>query len=389
MSSKIDHSSRAHALLSASSSARWLACPPSAVAAAAYPNQDTAFTREGTLAHQVAEFMMNFDTSPSNRADWLADFQNWMGTEDVTQEMLECAESYRDYVHELQRTDDAVVMLERRVDFSPWVPGGFGSADCIIIQGTHMDVIDYKYGQGVSVSAVENPQMMLYGLGALNDYGFIYDVHTVGLHIFQPRMNNVSDWELSASDLAGWGDDLVMPVAELAAKGDGAMAAGEHCRFCPHAGRCPELARSCAIIVETADGPVDIPALAPWQIADILAAESKVTAWLKAVKERALSGMLNGEEIPGYKVVAGKSSRSWADDLEVAALLEGAGYSRAEFTKTEVLSPYNMEKALGKKKVAELLSDQIRTVSGSPTVAPESDKRKPYDRTAELIKDFG
>ena len=374
--SNIDHSSRAHALLSASSSARWLACPPSAVAAAAYPNQDTAFTREGTLAHEVAES--------------IAKGQQWAPDGEVTAEMVHCAESYRDFLLEFIKDGSAIVLLERRVDFSPWVPDGFGTADCIIIQGTRMDVIDYKYGQGVSVSAVKNPQMMLYGLGALNDYGFIYNIDTVGLHIFQPRMNNVSDWELPAAELTHWGEYVVKPTAAQAAKGEGPMAAGEHCRFCPHAGRCLELAMSCALIVELADGSsAAIPSLAPWQVADILAAESKVTAWLKAVKERALSDMLSGAEIPGYKVVAGKSSRSWADDLEVAMTLSNAGYTPDEYTKTEVLSPYNMEKALGKKKVAELLSEQIRTVSGSPTVAPESDKRKPYDRTAELIKDFG
>ena len=378
--SNIDHSSRAHALLSASSSARWLACPPSAVAAAAYPNQDTAFTREGTLAHEVAERIAGQGIAePSFRDETL---------DGVTKEMLDCAWAYRDYIQELIKDDSAMVLLERRVDFSPWVPDGFGTADCIIIQGHRMDVIDFKYGQGVAVSAVDNPQMKLYGLGALNDYGFIYDVQEVGLHIFQPRMNNVSDWELSTEDLLHWGAWHVHPIAKQAAKGEGIMEAGEHCRFCPHAGSCPALAKSCALTVETMNGPVDIPSLAPWQVADILAAEPKVTAWLKAVKDRALSGMLNGEEIPGYKVVAGRSSRSWADDLEVAALLEGAGYARTEFTKTEVLSPYNMERALGKKKVAELLSGQILTVPGSPTVACASDKRPAYDRVAELKKDF-
>ena len=370
----IDHSSRAHALLSASSSARWLACPPSAVAATAYPNQDTVFTQEGTLAHEVAECVAKYGT-----AEMLPG---------VTAEMLECARAYRDYIQELIKDDSAMVMLERRVDFSPWVPDGFGTADCIIIQGTRMDVVDFKYGQGVSVSAEKNSQMMLYGLGALNDYGFIYDVQTVGLHIFQPRMNNTSEYELSASDLLAWGNAQVQPIAALAAKGEGTMEAGEHCRFCPHAGVCPGLAKSCAMIVETANGPVEIPSLAPWQVADILAAEAKVTAWLKAVKDRALSSMLNGEEIPGYKVVAGRSSRSWADDLKVAALLEGAGYARTEFTKTEVLSPYNMERALGKKKVSELLSGQILTVPGSPTGACASDQRPAYDRAAELKKDF-
>ena len=166
------------------------------------------------------------------------------------------------------------------------------------------------------------------------------------------------------------------------------MSAGEHCRFCPHAGRCPELAKSCSKVVQLAGGPVAVPTLAPWQVADILAAESRISAWLKAVKDRALTDMLDGEEIPGYKVVAGRSTRTWADDLEVAALLNTAGYAREDYTVTEVLSPSKMEKALGKKKVAELLSGQILTSAGSPTVAPASDKRQAYDRLAEARKDF-
>lgn len=369
-----NHSARAHALLSASSSARWLACPPSAVAAAAYPNKDTAFTREGTLAHEVAERVARGElVRPEG---------------DITPEMVHCAEAYRDYIEELKKDDNAVIMLERRVDFSPWVPGGFGTADCIIIQGTHMDVVDYKFGAGVAVTAEQNPQMMLYGLGALNEYGFIYDVHTVTVHIYQPRMNNVSPWTLNASDLNEWGDTFVKPTAAKAAKGEDEMAAGEHCRFCPHAGRCPKLAETCSMTVETAGGPITVPTLAPWQVADILAAEPRISAWLRAVKDRALTDMLDGEEIPGYKVVAGRSTRTWADDLEVAALLSGAGYAREDYTKTEVLSVAQMEKALGKKKVAELLSGQILAAPGAPTVAPASDKRQTYDRLAEARKDF-
>ena len=369
-----NHSARAHALLSASSSARWLACPPSAVAAAAYPNKSTAYTREGTLAHEVAERIARGETVQPEG--------------DITPEMIHCAEAYRDYIQELKHDDTAVVMLERRVDFSPWVPGGFGTADCIIIQGRHMDVVDYKYGAGVAVSAENNPQMRLYALGALNDYGFIYDVETVTVHIFQPRMNNISPSDTSAAELTHWGEYVVKPTAAKAAKGEGSMGAGEHCRFCPHAGRCPELAKSCSMVVETADGPVSVPTLAPWQVADILTAESRITAWLKAVKDRALTELLNGEEVPGFKVVAGRSSRTWADDLEVAALLNAAGYTREDYTVTEVLSPSKMEKALGKKKVTELLSSQLMTMPGSPTVAPASDKRQPYDRLAEARKDF-
>lgn len=376
-----NHSQRAHALLSASSAHRWLECPPSAVAAEAYPNEGTDFTREGTLAHEVAEHIAQGGApSVEQLQDWGADY---------TAEMVECAEGYRDYIQELLRSDDghALVLLEQRVDFSPWVPDGFGTADCIIIQGTTMDVIDYKYGKGVAVSAVGNPQEKCYGLGALNDYGFAYDIEKIRLHIYQPRMNNISVDELTAEDLLAWGESI-KPIALQAAQGKGKYNAGAWCKFCPHAGRCRQLTKVCSQYVETHGLKVKVPVLAPHEVAEVLQMEPLVSLWLKRVKDQALTSMLNGEQVPGYKVVAGKSSREWADNLEVAAELQKAGYSREDITKTDLLSVAAMEKALGKKKVAELVGGQILTHTGAPTIATESDKRPVYDRLAKAKEDF-
>jgi hypothetical protein len=372
-----DHSSRAHALLSASSAARWLACPPSAVAAEAYENADTDYTREGTIAHEVAEIYANGDKVNME-----------VTTVDITSEMIECAQGYRDYIQEQTKSDTAVVLLEQRVDFSPWVPDGFGTADCIILQGDTMDVIDYKYGKGVAVSATDNQQMKLYGLGALNDYGFACDIKTVRLHIYQPRLNNISVDEIQVDALLEWAEKTVKPTAAKAAKGKGNYNPGEHCRFCPHAGRCRALTKQCTEYVETHGMRAGVEILAPWEVAEVLRMEPLVSLWLKRVKDQALTTMLNGGEVPGYKVVAGRGSRAWADDLEVAGLLKGAGYSTEDYTKTEVLSVAAMEKALGKKKVAELLGGQILNHTGSPTVAPETDKRPVYDPVAEAKKDF-
>lgn len=379
-----DHSSRAHALLSASSAARWLACPPSAVAAETYPEQDTEYTREGTTAHEVAEGVASGNINP---ARWRDHWDEGVTLDGVTPEMIDCAEAYRDYIQEQIKGPDAVVLLEQRVDFSPWVPEGFGTADVIIIQGNTMDVIDYKYGKGVAVSAENNPQEKLYGLGALNDYGFAYDIQNVRLHIFQPRLNNISVYELTADELQAWGQKI-KPTAANAAKGKGKYNPGEHCRFCPHAGRCRTLTKTCTEYVETHGMKASVEVLAPWEVAEVLRLEPLVSLWLKRVKDQALATMLSGGEVPGYKVVAGRGSRTWADDLEVAGLLDGAGYSREDYTKTEMLSVAAMEKALGKKKVAELLAGQILTHSGAPTVAPETDKRPKYDQAAETVKDL-
>lgn len=371
-----DHSSRAHALLSASSAHRWLACPPSAVAAEAYPDQDTEFTREGTLAHEVAEMVARTDAAA------LLD-----PPDGVTQEMVDCAAGYADYIQELTKGPDASVLLEQRVDFSAWVPDGFGTCDCIILQDDIMTVIDYKYGKGVAVDAENNPQMMLYALGALADYGFVYEVDKVEMHIYQPRMNNISRAEMSVDELLAWGDKTVKPIAQKAAKGKGTYNAGAWCKFCPHAGRCRQLTKTCTEYVETHDLRVPVPVLAPHEVADVLAMENLVTLWLKRVKAQALTTLLEGGEIPGYKVVEGKQgNRKWTDEQAVFKALAEARYNFEDITETKLLSPAAMDKALGKKKVAELLDGLIDRAPGSPTIAHETDKRPAYSRADEFEK---
>ena len=377
-----NHSERDHALLSASSAHRWLACPPSAVAAEAYPEQDTEFTREGTLAHEVAEIYANDDVV--NMEATTEDI-----AKEITKEMIECAEAYRDYIQELKKSDDAIVLLEQKVDFSPWVPEGFGTCDCIMIQGDTLTIIDYKYGQGVAVSATDNPQMKLYALGALNDYGIALDVSKVEMHIFQPRLNNISTDSLTAQELTEWAEKTVKPTAEKAFKGKGNYCTGEHCRFCPHAGRCRSLAKICTEYVEAHDLRVAVPVLAPHELAEALRMEPLIQLWLKRIKSQALSTMLDGGEVPGWKVVEGKlGNRKWKDELEVAKALEAAGFSREEITETKLLSPSQMDKAIGKKKAAELLDQLIDRAPGAPTLAPETDKRPAYDRLAEAQNDF-
>ena len=377
----IDHASRDHALLSASSAHRWLACPPSAVAAEKYPPQDTDFTREGTLAHEVAEWVAS-GKSKNHHLD--------KGLDDgVTAEMLECAKGYADYIQELTTSEDAIVLLEQRVDFSPWVPDGFGTCDCILIQGDTLTIIDYKYGQGVAVSAEDNPQMKLYALGALNDYGIALDVTKVEMHIYQPRINNISASCLMVEDLQEWADKTVKPIAQKAAKGKGDYKAGDHCKFCPHAGRCRQLTKTCTEYVETHSLRVAVPVLAPHEVAEVLAMEPLVTLWLKRVKAQALTTMLEGGEVPGYKVVEGKlGNRKWTDELQVAEKLQAEGYQLGEITETKLLSPSQMDKSIGKKKVAELLDSLIDRSLGAPTIVPATDKRPAYDRLAEAQNDF-
>ena len=376
-----NHKDRAHALLSASSAHRWLECPPSAVANEAYPNQETAFAHEGTLAHEVAEWVAS-GKSKNHTLDKGQD-------EGVTKEMLECAKEYADYIEEQKKSNDAIVLLEQRVDFSPWVPDGFGTCDCIIIQDDTLTIIDYKYGQGVMVSATDNPQMKLYALGAMNDYGIAMDVKKVELHIFQPRMNNISTDSLTVDELMDWAEKTVKPTAEKAIKGKGKYAPGEHCRFCQHGGKCRALTKLCTEYLDTHGLRVALPVLAPHEVADVLRMEPMVTLWLKKVKEQAITTLMNGEELPGYKLVEGKlGNRKWADEQKVSESLRIAGYSLMEITETKLLSPSQMDKAIGKKKVTELLDGLIERAPGAPTIAPITDKRPALDRLAEAQKDF-
>lgn len=377
MTETIKHADREHALLSASSSHRWLNCPPSAVAAESYPDQDTDFTREGTLAHEVAEHFGDLMLTGE-------DYHYGHPTE-----MQECAIGYADYIQEQLKSDSAVVLLEQRVDYSPWVPDGFGTCDCIILQGDTLTIIDYKYGQGVQVSAEDNPQMKLYALGALNDYGIAYDVSKVEMHIYQPRLNNISAWSMTADELLAWAEKTVKPIAQKAAKGKGNYSAGSWCKFCPHAGRCRRLTQTCTEYVETHSLRVAVPVLAPHEVAEVLEMEPLIALWLKRVKDQARTTLLEGGDIPGFKVVEGKlGNRKWTDELQVLDTLKAAGYSQEDVTETKLLSPAAMDKAIGKKKVAELCEELIDRAPGAPTIVPASDKRPAYDRVAEAVKDF-
>lgn len=378
MNKEIDHKSRAHAVLSASSSHRWLACPPSAVAAAGYPNESSPYAQEGTLAHEVAEWVASGRSKKGPPLE--------KGLDDgVTPEMLEYARGYADYIQEQIKTEDAVVLLEQRVDFSPWVPDGFGTCDCIILQGDTMTIIDYKYGVGVPVSAENNPQMKLYALGALNDFGIAYDVSHVEMHIYQPRINNISSCALVVEDLLDWAEQTVLPIAQKAAEGKGDYNAGEWCKFCPHAGRCRKLTQVCTEYVETHSLRAAVPVLAPHEVAEVLAMEPLISLWLKRVKAQAMTTLLDGGEVPGWKVVEGKlGNRKWTDELAVMHALEANGYAEDEITETKLLSPAAMDKALGKKKVAELLDGLIDRSPGSPTIVPASDKRPAYNRADDF-----
>lgn len=373
----VKHSTRAHAVLSASASSRWLACPPSAKLNAEIPDITTDYAREGTCAHEIAEYKVNKllgieAKDPTENLDF------------YDSEMEECTESYAQYIAEqISKYSDPVVMVEQRLDFSKYVPGGFGTGDCIIVADDVLTVIDYKHGKGVAVSAERNSQMMLYALGALKLFDSLYDIKEICMVIFQPRIENVSESVISVSELLHWAENELKPKAELAAKGEGEFCAGEHCRFCKVKATCRKRAEYNLTLAQYDFAPA--ATLEDREIEAILEKADALTAWAADVKEYALSQALAGKQWTGYKVVEGRSNRKYTDEKAVAEAVKAIGEN--PYSEPEVLGITAMTKLLGgKKKFDELLSKYVCKPQGKPTLVPSSDKRKAWNPAQNEFK---
>ena len=357
-----------HAVLSASSSERWLNCPPSARLCEAYEDKGSDYAAEGTDAHTLCEYRLKQALGipaedPIENLSW------------YNEEMEECAAGYAAYVVELLETakltcSDPVVMIEQRVDFSRWVQDGFGTADCILIADGVLNIVDYKHGKGVEVSAEGNTQLSLYSLGALEIFDGIYDIDRVCVHIFQPRKSNVVSSTMDKSDLYEWADTELTQKAQLAYEGQGDFSCGEWCRFCKAKAECRERAEANLALARY---EFQSPALLDdEEIADILGKVDALTAWASDVKEYALQQAVSGKEWTGWKLVEGRSNRKYTSESAVAATVEGAGFDPYE---RKVLGVTAMQKLLGKTRFEELLAPYIEKPQGKPTLVPESDKR--------------
>ena len=271
----------------------------------------------------------------------------------------------------------AFLAIEQRLDFSHIVPDGFGTGDALIVGDGTMTVIDLKYGKGVEVSAVGNPQMRLYALGALAQFGMIYNVDRVRMVIFQPRLNNTSVDEISVEELITWGREVVAPRAQLAIQGEGELNAGEWCRFCRHAPQCPALAAQYLEPLpkesdEMTPAAPDPETLTDDQIANIVAWSGEIKKWLSKVEKFALDEANNGHSYPGLKLVEGRSVRKYTDEEKVAAAVEKTGHDPYE---KKLLGITAMTKMLGKKQFQDTLGGLVHKPAGKPTLVPESDKR--------------
>ena len=361
-----------HAVLSASSSERWLNCPPSARLCEVYEDKGSDYAAEGTDAHALCEFRLK--QALGLPADDPIENLSW-----YNEEMEDCAAGYAAYVSELLETAkqtcaDPVVMIEQRVDFSRWVKEGFGTADCIIIADGVLNICDYKNGQGCLVLAERNPQMMLYALGALEIFDGIYDIDTVRMTIYQPRKSNISVYEMDKADLYEWANSELTQKAQLAYEGQGSFSCGEWCRFCKAKAECRERAEANLALARY---EFQTPALlADEEIADILGKVDALTAWAADVKEYALQQAISGTVFPGWKLVEGRSNRKYTSEAAVAAAVEGAGFDPYE---KKLLGITAMQKLLGKSRFEELLAPYIEKPQGRPALVRSSDKRPEWN----------
>ena len=378
-----------HATLSASGAKRWMSCPPSARLEerlrGIFGEKSTPFAEEGTKAHSLAELKLLREKGRLSEDDGINDFNYDLRRKalgDIPKEMDEATDYYAEIIIEKfltarQSCPDAQLKLEQRLDFSRWVPDGFGTGDAVIVSEELLEVCDLKYGKGVPVFAENNPQARCYGLGALHCYGVLYGFKHVRNTIIQPRLDSVTEEMLTTDELLQWAETELKPAAELAWKGKGEFNPGDHCKFCAARAICYARAtKAMTIFKHGFETPGVIPDNA---IPEILAVADTAIDWIKDLQAYALSQALRGQEWPGYKLVRGKRPpRKWVDEEEAKHQLIRAGYEPEVYTETKFKSPSNIEKLVGKQAFEAIFATLVTQGDGALTLVPESDKRTEF-----------
>lgn len=394
MAEEIKHAGRAHALLSASGAYRWMACTPSARLEESFKEEDdeaSVFAAEGTFAHELSELEIRYATDKINLEDFVAKKNVVMKHAFYTDEMVEETDKYISNVLNDWRDankEDALaeLVVEDKFDLREWVPDGFGTNDVVIIAGSKLRVRDLKFGKGVKVSAVDNPQLKLYALGALEKHGFIYGIETVELVIDQPRLNNVSVFTLSVADLYQWAESVVVPTAKKAFEGAGEFAPGDHCRFCKAAVRCKALANK---NLELAKYDFEEPALlTDKQLIDIFERAPDFINWANKISAYVSSEAVSGKKFEGYKLVEGRSNRTIADEEAAKFQLRKTGLNADAYLNVKLKGLGDLEKLLGKAEFAAVVGPYVVKPQGKPTLVSTDDPRPAFNSIEQAKKDF-
>nr|DAG19009.1 MAG TPA: Protein of unknown function (DUF2800) [Caudoviricetes sp.] len=358
-----------HSVLGASAADRWMNCTPSAQLTAGMEDETTTCAAEGTAAHALCEWKVR--KALKMRAGRRPTSDYW------TDEMEEFTDDYRDFIMDLvgqakQHCKDPVTLIEQHLDFSCYVPDGFGTGDFLLVADKELNVVDFKYGRGVAVYADHNPQMMLYALGALNLFDCLYDIEQVTMTIFQPRLSSISTWTITATDLYQWAEDVLKPKAELAAKGEGEFVSGSWCRFCKARNTCRARAES---FLELARMEFQPPALlSDEEVAEVMEKADELSKWASDVMAYAQAEAIeNGKHWAGYKLVEGRSVRKFSDEAKVEAAAKEAGYT--DIYNKSLITLTAFEKLMGKKTFADVLGQYVTKPAGKLTLVPVSDKR--------------
>ena len=358
-----------HSVLGASAAERWINCPPSARLTAGMQDEETSFAAEGTAAHALCEWKVR--KALKMRAGRRPTSDYW------TDEMEECTDDYRDYIMDLvgqarQICKDPVTMIEQHLDFSCWVPDGYGTGDFLLVADGELNIVDFKYGRGVPVYADHNPQMMLYSLGALELFDMLYDIHTVTMTIFQPRLSNISVWSIGAEDLYKWAEEELKPKAEMASRGEGEYTPGSWCRFCKARNQCRARAES---FLELARMEFRPPALlSDEEIAEVMQQAEELSRWASDVMAYATAAAIeDGRHFEGYKIVEGRSVRKFTDTAAVEQAAKEAGYT--DIYNKSLITLTAFEKLMGKEVFQNVLGQYVEKPKGKLTLVPVSDKR--------------
>lgn len=358
-----------HSVLGASAADRWMNCTPSAQLTAGMEDEATTFAAEGTAAHALCEWKVR--KALKMRAGRRPTSDYW------TDEMEEFTDDYRNFIMDLVgqaklTCKDPMTLIEQHLDFSCYVPDGFGTGDFLLVADRELNVVDFKYGRGVAVYADHNPQMMLYALGALNLFDCLYDIEQVTMTIFQPRLSSISTWTISAEELYKWAEEVLKPKAELAAKGEGEFISGSWCRFCKARNTCRARAESFLELARMEFQPPTL--LSDEEVAEVIEKADELSKWASDVMAYAQAEAIeNGKHWNGYKLVEGRSTRRFTDEKKVEEAAKGAGYT--DIYNKSLITLTAFEKLMGKDTFKEVLGSYVTKPAGKLTLVPVSDKR--------------